>query len=69
MLTGPASGEWTFALGGSLDTITLTVSMEAVDFARLVANRRPPAALRYTVDGDSLVARQVLLIASTLGCD
>jgi hypothetical protein len=68
-LSGPASGEWTFPLGGPGTDGSLALAMDAAAFARLVANRRSPEALRYTVDGDHQLARRVLHAASTLGCD
>ncbi len=69
MLTGPASGEWTFPLGGSGTHGGLALGMDAAAFARLVANRRSPQTLEYTVDGDHQLAKLVLHVASTLGCD
>ncbi|HEX6681673.1 MAG TPA: zf-HC2 domain-containing protein [Candidatus Limnocylindrales bacterium] len=63
VLTGPAGGEWPLPLG------EFTIRADAVEFARLVANRRSPDSLEYKVDGDRHLAAQVLRIASTLGCD
>ncbi|GIH02455.1 hypothetical protein Rhe02_05220 [Rhizocola hellebori] len=69
VLTGPASGEWTFPLGGQGTASGLALGMEASAFARLVANRRSPEALQYTVVGDHDLARRVLHVAALLGCD
>lgn len=62
-LTGAAGGTWSLPLGD------FTLRADAVEFARLVANRRRPEQLDYTVDGDRRLAEQVLRIAATLGCD
>jgi hypothetical protein len=69
VLTGPASGEWVFPLGEPGAHGSLALGMEAAAFARLVANRRSPETLQYTVDGDHRLAQRVLDVASTLGCD
>ncbi len=63
ILTGPAGGEWDLPFG------RFTIRADAVEFARLVANRRAPETLMHTVEGDRRLAAQVLRIASTLGCD
>ncbi len=62
-LTGMAGGEWTLPVGD------LTIRTDATDFARLVANRQSPETLAYTVVGDRELARRVLAVAATLGCD
>jgi hypothetical protein len=72
VLTGPAGGEWTFPLGGPAEAsapIAFTATLDAVEFARLVANRRAPETLPYNVTGDSSLAARVLRVATTLGCD
>jgi hypothetical protein len=69
VLTGPASGEWVFPLGEPGAHGSLALGMDAAAFARLVANRRSPETLQYTVDGDHRLAQRVLDVASTLGCD
>jgi uncharacterized protein (TIGR03083 family) len=69
-LGGPRT--WTVPLGGSTPTgaaLAFTVTADAVEFARLVANRKAPEAVRYDVTGDTPLAARVLQIAATLGCD
>jgi hypothetical protein len=72
VLTGPGGGEWTFPLGGSAAVgapLAFVATADAVEFARLVANRRAPESLLYDVTGDSSLAARVLRVAATLGCD
>jgi putative zinc finger protein len=69
VLTGPAGGEWTIPLGDTSQPPVLTVTADAVEFARLVANRRSAGTLRHTVTGDGPLATHLLRIAATLGCD
>jgi hypothetical protein len=72
-LTGAAGGEWTFPLGGAGGdgdgAVTVTISADATEFVRLVANRRSPGGIRHAVTGDHALATEVLRIAATLGCD
>jgi len=68
-LTGLGSGEWSFPLGGPEANGGAEVTMEALDFTHLVANRRAGAEVPVAIEGDNHVALQVLRIASTLGCD
>jgi uncharacterized protein (TIGR03083 family) len=68
-LTGLGAGEWSFALGGPDTPGGAEVTMEALDFTRLVAGRRAGEAVTVAIEGDDAVALQVLRIASTLGCD
>ncbi|MEV0273838.1 zf-HC2 domain-containing protein [Hamadaea sp. NPDC050747] len=63
VLTGPAGGEWELPLG------PFTVQADAVTFARLVANRRPPETVASAIEGDHRLAGLVLRVAATLGCD
>ncbi|NUT36376.1 MAG: hypothetical protein HOV79_25245 [Hamadaea sp.] len=62
-LTGRAGGRWSLPFGD------FVLRADATDFARLVANRRRPDHLDYTVEGDRRLAEQMLAVASTLGCD
>jgi uncharacterized protein (TIGR03083 family) len=74
-LDGSGGGAWTFPLGrhpvhaDDHASIAVTISAKAVEFCRLVANRRTPETLRHTVTGDQGLATAVLRVASTLGCD
>lgn len=69
-LTGPGSGEWSFPLGAGAETAGgPLVTMEALEFTHLVANRRTAETVTVAIEGDDRVALQVLRIASTLGCD
>jgi hypothetical protein len=70
-LSGIGSGDWSFPLGepdaGSGGEVAVT--MEALEFTRLVASRHTAESVRVAIEGDNRVALQVLRIASTLGCD
>ncbi len=69
-LTGPAGGTWTVPLDtGPPGDVAVTITTDAVEFARLVANRRGPGTLRHTVAGDRALAAELLRVAATLGCD
>lgn len=70
-LTGTAGGEWEFPLGDRVPTerVEVTITADAVEFARLVANRRSPDTLGHTVSGDLALAATVLRVATALGCD
>lgn len=68
-LTGIGSGEWSFPLGGPDSGGATAVTMEALEFTRLVAGRHTAESVNAAVEGDNRVALQVLRIASTLGCD
>ncbi len=69
VLDGPGGGEWRFPLDRSAPTRQLTIRASALEFARLVANRRTPEAVIHHVEGDRDLAIQVLAVAATLGCD
>jgi hypothetical protein len=72
VLTGPAGGEWSVPLGEPTAvsaTVAFTATVDAVEFARLVANRRTLQTLDYAVTGDPSLAARVLRVAATLGCD
>jgi hypothetical protein len=56
-------------LGSAWDAVAVTIRTEAVEFARLVANRRTSDTVRHTMTGDRRLGTEVLRIASTLGCD
>jgi hypothetical protein len=70
VLTGSAGGTWTVPLGGDPPgAVDVTITTDAVEFTRLVANRRDPVTVRHTVDGDAVLATELLRVAATLGCD
>lgn len=69
VLSGRAGGEWVFPLGDDSGPVDVTIAAEAVEFARLVANRRSPDTLRQAVTGDRVLGADLLRIAATLGCD
>jgi len=67
VLTGEGGGEWTVSLDGrdhSAPTTTLTV--DVVDFCRLVAERIDPDDCGATLDGDVELGRTLLHCASAL---
>jgi uncharacterized protein (TIGR03083 family) len=70
-LTGPGGGDWTFPLGhhGPTERVAVVVHTDAEEFCRLVANRRHPAQLLFTADGDQALAVDLLRVAVKLGCD
>jgi uncharacterized protein (TIGR03083 family) len=71
-LDGPGGGEWIVPLGGPGPFEAepdVTIFADAVEFTRLVANRRTPVSLRHRVTGDRALAAAVLPVAATLGCD
>lgn len=71
-LEGPGGGEWSFPLdpgGAGNAEVEVTISTNAMEFARLVARRRSPDSLRHTVSGDPALAADLLWVASMLGCD
>jgi hypothetical protein len=71
-LDGTGGGEWTVPLGHRMPgagAVELTIYASAVDFARLVANRRQAETFDHIATGDSELAVHLLRVASTLGCD
>ena len=71
-LDGPGAGEWTLPLGHRMpgaSALELTIYARAVDFTRLVANRRQADTFDHIATGDADLAVSVLRVASTLGCD
>lgn len=69
VLTGPGGGTWTIPLSPASAHVAVLVSAGAVDFCRLLANRRPPDSFPYAAEGDSALARDMISAAATLGCD
>jgi uncharacterized protein (TIGR03083 family) len=66
VLEGTGGGEWTLPCGPGDDT---TIYADAVEFTRLVANRRGPDSLSHSATGSPAVSTRVLHVAATLGCD
>jgi uncharacterized protein (TIGR03083 family) len=72
VLTGPVGGEWTFPIGHDEvepGRVEVTVHADAVELARLAADRRSPGTFRHAVTGDRFLAARVLHAVATLGCD
>lgn len=71
VLEGPGEGEWIVPLGHPepVARIEATIRAEAVQYARLVAGRQDVRSLNPIITGASGIARPLLMIASTLGCD
>jgi hypothetical protein len=67
VLHGSGGGDWTVPAGA--ERVEVTIGTDAVDFARLAANRRQPRLLPHTVTGDHALAEAILRVATTLGCD
>jgi uncharacterized protein (TIGR03083 family) len=67
VLHGSGGGDWTVPAGAA--RVEVTIGTDAVDFARLAANRRQPRTLPHTVTGDQALAEAILRVAATLGCD
>ena len=62
VLTGRGGGTWDQALGwGETAGIPdVTVVLDVVDYCRLAARRLEPAAIAVSVEGDEVLARQIL---------
>lgn len=68
-LTGPGGGSWSVPLSPTPSHPGVLISADAVDFCRLMAGRLASGAFPYAAEGDPALARDVVLAASTLGCD
>ncbi|MGZ4678178.1 MAG: maleylpyruvate isomerase family mycothiol-dependent enzyme [Acidimicrobiia bacterium] len=67
VLTGEGGGEWTVALdGGTYPEPAVTITMDVVDYCRVVAERLPPDDCGATFAGDEALGRKVLACASAL---
>jgi uncharacterized protein (TIGR03083 family) len=66
VLEGTGGGEWTLPCGPGGAT---TIYADAVEFTRLVANRRGPDSFAHSTTGNQAVSARVLRAAATLGCD
>jgi uncharacterized protein (TIGR03083 family) len=70
VLDGTGGGEWTFPMGEDQPGGTeVTIQADAIEFTRLVANRRSPDTIRHSATGNPAVSAGVLRVAATLGCD
>ena len=67
VLTGPGGGDWTLSFDGRRhDDVVVTVTMDAVTYCRLVAERVTPDDCGAIVDGDLELGRRILESASAL---
>ncbi|GAA4707977.1 hypothetical protein Prum_079580 [Phytohabitans rumicis] len=70
VLDGAGGGEWTFPMGAEQPGgAEVTIQADAVEFTRLVANRRSPDTIRHSATGNQAVSAGVLRVAAMLGCD
>jgi len=70
VLTGPGGGAWTLPVeAGTGARGEARVVMDAVEFCRLVANRRDPADGGVLVSGDDTLAADLLAGAAALALD
>jgi uncharacterized protein (TIGR03083 family) len=67
VLTGSGGGEWTVSLDGAEHPEpAVTITLDVVDYCRVVAERLAPAECGATIDGDEELGRTVLACASAL---
>jgi uncharacterized protein (TIGR03083 family) len=67
VLTGDGGGDWTISLDGADHSVpAVTITMDVVDYCRVVAERLAPADCGATLDGDAALGRTVLACASAL---
>ena len=67
VLTGDGGGEWDVSLDGEERPETsVTLTMDVVDFCRLVADRLDPATCDATIDGDEALGRTLVGCAAAL---
>lgn len=69
VLTGPGGGSWSVPLSPTPTRRGVLISADVVDFCRLMAGRCEPQRFPYAAEGDAVLARDVVVAASTLGCD
>ena len=71
VLSGPAGGDWTLppSPAGPARPPGVTVTMDAVEFCYLLGNRRDPASVPHSVEGDPELAATLLRAIATVGCD
>jgi uncharacterized protein (TIGR03083 family) len=68
VLTGPGGGDWTMAMGAGEVSASpdVTVTADVVDWCMLVGDRIAPTELRYEIDGDEALGRDLVASASAL---
>jgi uncharacterized protein (TIGR03083 family) len=67
VLTGDGGGDWLVSLDGSEHPEpAVTITMDVVDYCRVVAERIAPDECAATLDGDAALGRTVLACASAL---
>lgn len=67
VLTGAGGGDWIVSLDGAdHPEPAVTITMDTVDYCRVVAERLAPDECGATVDGDEALGRTVLACASAL---
>jgi uncharacterized protein (TIGR03083 family) len=67
VLTGDGGGDWVVSLDGNDHSEpAVTITMDVVDYCRLVAERVAPDECGATLDGDAELGRTVLACASAL---
>jgi uncharacterized protein (TIGR03083 family) len=67
VLTGEGGGDWTISLDGAEhEAPAVTITMDVVDYCRVVAERVPPEACGAVIEGDEQIGRSVLAHAAAL---
>jgi len=67
VLTGDGGGDWVVSLDGNEHPEpAVTITMDVVDYCRVVAERIAPDECAATLDGDAALGRTVLACASAL---
>jgi uncharacterized protein (TIGR03083 family) len=68
VLTGPGGGDWLVPMGAgdALAHPDVTVTADVVDWCTLVGDRVEPEALRFEVDGDESLGRDLVAAAPAL---
>jgi uncharacterized protein (TIGR03083 family) len=67
VLTGDGGGDWTVSLdGGEYAAPSVTITMDVVDYCRVVAERLAPDECGATIEGDESLGHTVLACASAL---
>jgi uncharacterized protein (TIGR03083 family) len=75
VLTGTGGGTWQTQLGTGSDSarsegpVDVRIVVDAVDFCRLVANRKDRAAIATVVTGDGALAEDLFAAAASLALD
>lgn len=72
VLTGPGGGTWDIDLaqsGAIGPAVTSLITVDALEFCRLAANRLAPAEVDVYIDGDRQLAEHVLATTATIALD